>query len=186
MAKSIHSITTVLSSTANSLCHHYTNRSSNYMGEWGTHVFPTDKSTFSPSGRAFRGLEDISRTVPFPIQAHAHAHAHAHRDRRYRPQQQHLKQLQQAGHLNAPNVKHFLRAWQQLQLRLQLGLRTRIRQQQLAVKVVVVAVFTRYAVFVGSRDCRIFFSLVFVVTLSISRMNLERWRMKSGYSSRLQ
>lgn len=36
------------------------------------HVFPTEKFKFSP--RAFKGLEDISRTVPFPIQAQAQAH----------------------------------------------------------------------------------------------------------------
>jgi len=34
------------------------------------HVFPTEKSKFSP--RAFKGLEDISQTVPFPIQPQAH------------------------------------------------------------------------------------------------------------------
>jgi hypothetical protein len=63
-----------------------------------------------------------------------------------------------------------------------------MRQQQLVVKVVVVPVLARWWTFLGAgcRDCRIFLSLVFVVMFSISRMNLERWRMKSGYSSRLQ
>ena len=87
-------------------------------------------------------------------------------------------------------AKQFLSPLQQPQLKLQLGqvgLRTRMRQQQLAVKVVVVAVFTRlWAFFLGWRAGLIFLSRIFVVMFSISRMNLDRWRMKSGYSSRLQ
>lgn len=71
-------------------------------------------------------------------------------------------------------------------------MRTRTRQQQLAVKVVVVvvvaAVLARCAAFLRSwwRAGRIFLSRAFVVTVSISRTNRDRWRMKSGYSSRLQ
>ena len=71
----------------------------------------------------------------------------------------------------------------------QFGLRILIRQQQLVVKVVVVAV-------VGAtldglvlrfwKPCRIFLSRLAVVMLSMSLTKRERWRMKSGYSSRLQ
>jgi hypothetical protein len=105
-------------------------------------------------------------------------------------QEQQLPQEKQEGrqHLKERDVKQFLSP-QQPQLKLQLGqvgLRTRMRQQQLAVKVVVVAVFTRWAFFLGCRDCLIFLSRIFVVMVSISRMKRERWRMKSGYSSRLQ
>ena len=102
-----------------------------------------------------------------------------------------VKQVGGRQHLEKRNVKQFLSPQQPPQLKLQLGqvgLRTRMRQQQLAVKVVVVAVFARWwAFFLGGwRDGLIFLSRIFVVMFSISRMNLDRWRMKSGYSSRLQ
>jgi hypothetical protein len=105
-----------------------------------------------------------------------------------RQEQQLPQEKQEWQHLRKRNVKQFLSP-QQPQLKLQLGqvgLRTRMRQQQLAVKVVVVAVFVRWAFFLGWRDCLIFLSRIFVVMVSISRMKRERWRMKSGYSSRLQ
>jgi hypothetical protein len=105
------------------------------------------------------------------------------------PPPQEVKQVVGQEHLEKRNGKQFLSP-QQPQLKLQLGqvgLRTRMRQQQLAVKVVVVAVFARWwAFFLGCRDGLIFLSRIFVVMFSISRMNLDRWRMKSGYSSRLQ
>ena len=101
-----------------------------------------------------------------------------------------VKQVVGRQHLEKQNAKQFLSPQQPPQLKLQLGqvgLRTRMRQQQLAVKVVVVAVFARWwAFFLGCRDGLIFLSRIFVVMFSISRMNLDRWRMKSGYSSRLQ
>ena len=100
-----------------------------------------------------------------------------------------MKQVVGRQHLEKQNAKQFLSPQQPPQLKLQLGqvgLRTRMRQQQLAVKVVV-AVFARWwAFFLGCRDGLIFLSRIFVVMFSISRMNLDRWRMKSGYSSRLQ
>jgi len=100
-----------------------------------------------------------------------------------------VKQVVGRQHLEKQKAKQFLSPLQQPQLKLQLGqvgLRTRMRQQQLAVKVVV-AVFARWwAFFLGCRDGLIFLSRIFVVMFSISRMNLDRWRMKSGYSSRLQ
>jgi hypothetical protein len=99
-----------------------------------------------------------------------------------------LLQERQVGGLNKRNLKQFLSPQQpQSKLQLgQLGLLTWIRQQQLVVKVVVDAVFTRWILFLIWRVCLIFLSLIFVVIVSISRVNLDRCRMKSGYSSRLQ
>jgi hypothetical protein len=92
------------------------------------------------------------------------------------PPPQEVKQVVGQEHLEKRNGKQFLTP-QQPQLKLQLGqvgLRTRMRQQQLAVKVVVVAVFGRWAFFLGWRDGLIFLSRIFVVMFSISRMNLDR------------